>query len=205
MPLPLSELVSLDDESKTENVKVIHLKECELIEKKNRMTAQRVNKARRQVIFEPNDWVWVHLRKKRFPTQRKSKLDSRGDDLFQVLKRINDNAYKIDLSSEYNVLATFDVFDLSPFDIDADSRTNLFEKGGNDICFKGQTRHSSTKGQDGDFSMPMEPMTRARAKRLRKGYRNLTKAIVEKFIKNGPRRLRCQFMLMSSLRSYYLL
>ncbi|KAE8718992.1 DnaJ protein ERDJ2A [Hibiscus syriacus] len=26
------------------------------------------------------DWVWVHMRKERFPTQRKSKLDPRGDD-----------------------------------------------------------------------------------------------------------------------------
>ncbi|KAJ8771082.1 hypothetical protein K2173_023407 [Erythroxylum novogranatense] len=30
------------------------------------------------VTFEPGDWVWVHLRKERFPTQRKSKLDPRG-------------------------------------------------------------------------------------------------------------------------------
>ncbi|XP_022973897.1 uncharacterized protein LOC111472489, partial [Cucurbita maxima] len=43
----------------------------------------------------PGDWVWVHFRKERFPTQRKSKLLPRGDGPFQVLERINDNAYKI--------------------------------------------------------------------------------------------------------------
>jgi hypothetical protein len=27
----------------------------------------QVNKGSRQVIFEPGDWVWVHMRKERFP------------------------------------------------------------------------------------------------------------------------------------------
>ena len=41
---------------------------------------------------------------------------------------INDNAYKLDLPSEYNVSATFNVSDLSPFDVGEDSRTNPFEE-----------------------------------------------------------------------------
>jgi len=49
------------------------------------------------------------MRKERFPEQRKSKLQPRGDGPFQVLKRINDNAYKIELPSEYNVSTTFNV------------------------------------------------------------------------------------------------
>ena len=50
-----------------------------------------------------------------------------------MLERINDNAYKIDLPGEYQVSATFNVADLSPFDnAGADSRTNPFEEGGND-------------------------------------------------------------------------
>jgi len=32
-----------------------------------------------------------------------------------VLEMINDNAYKIDLSSKYNMSSTFNVSDLSPF------------------------------------------------------------------------------------------
>ena len=47
------------------------------------------------------DWVWVHIRKERFLAQRKSKLQPRGDGPFQVLQKINDNAYKLDLPSEY--------------------------------------------------------------------------------------------------------
>ena len=50
------------------------------------------------------------MRKERFPAQRRSKLLPRGDDPFQVLERINDNAYKLDLSGEYNVSTTFFFF-----------------------------------------------------------------------------------------------
>jgi len=55
------------------------------------------------------------MRKERFSKQRKSKLQPRGDGPFHVLEKINDNAYKIDLPSKYNVSNTFNVFDLSSF------------------------------------------------------------------------------------------
>ena len=69
------------------------------------------------------------MRKERFPACRRSKIHPRGDGPFQVLKRINDNAYKWELPGEYNISTTFNVFDLSPFD---DSRMNPFEERGND-------------------------------------------------------------------------
>ena len=56
----------------------------------------------------------------------------KGYGSIQVPERINDNAYKIDLLSEYNVNATFNVTDLSPFDVDDDLRTNPFQDEGND-------------------------------------------------------------------------
>ena len=100
------------------------------------------------MIFQPGDWVWVHFRKERFPLQRKSKLNPRADGPFQILERINDNAYKVDLPGEYNVSATFNVADLSPFDVgDAfDSRTNPFKERGNvmeepPIQVQGPTQH----------------------------------------------------------------
>jgi len=51
-----------------------------------------------------------------------------------VLERINDNAYKIDLPSEYNVSSTFNVSDLSLFYVDGefDLRTNPSQEGEND-------------------------------------------------------------------------
>ena len=78
----------------------------------------------------------IHLSKERFPGGRASKLQPRADGPFKVLERINDNAYKIDLPGHYNVSATFNVADLSPFvpslDDPFDSRTSPFEDGGDD-------------------------------------------------------------------------
>ncbi|XP_031126079.1 uncharacterized protein LOC116028495 [Ipomoea triloba] len=80
----------------------------------------------------PGDWVWIHLRKDRFPHERKSKLNQRGDGTFQVISRIGDNAYKVDLRGEYNVSSTFNVLDLSPYDC-TDSRTNRFQEGEDNV------------------------------------------------------------------------
>src|SRR4051812_526747 len=50
----------------------------------------------------------------RFPNNRDSKLKPRGDGPFKVLKRINNNAYIIDIpTSKYLVSPTFNVNDLS--------------------------------------------------------------------------------------------
>ena len=75
-------------------------------------------------MFQPRDLVWVHLRKERFPTKRKSKLMPRADGPFEVLERVNDNAYKVNLSGDYGVSATFNVADLSPY-LEDDHLSNL--------------------------------------------------------------------------------
>jgi hypothetical protein len=74
--------------------------------------------------------VWFHLRKDRFPQRRKSKLSPQGDDPFQVLGKINDNAYKIELPPEYsNVSTTFNVKDLLPFVGESESRMTPSQEG----------------------------------------------------------------------------
>jgi hypothetical protein len=72
------------------------------------------------------------MRKEIFPVKRRSKLLPKGDGPFQVLERSNDNAYKLDLPGEYNVSATFNVTDLSPFDVGDDLMANPFQEKGND-------------------------------------------------------------------------
>ena len=114
-PLPMFEHVNLDDKKKAEYVKQIHEKTRLNIERRTEHYAKQTNNGRHQVVFEPGDWVWVHMHKERFLVQRRSKLLPKGDGPFQVLKRINDIAYKPDLPNEYNVSATFNVIDLSLF------------------------------------------------------------------------------------------
>ena len=98
------------------------------------------------------------MRKERFPTRRRSKLHPRRDGPFQVLEIINDNAYKLDLPSEYNISATFNVFDLSPFDVGDDSRTNPFEERGND---------ENQQAFNDPLHVPVEPITKARSKKIK--------------------------------------
>lgn len=87
---------------------------------------------RKRVVFKEGDLVWIHLSKDRFPKGRTGKPHPHADRPFKVLERINDNPYKIELPSHYNVSATFNVSDLNPFvpeeDDPFDSRTSLFEE-----------------------------------------------------------------------------
>ncbi|MBS2126099.1 hypothetical protein KFZ49_25625, partial [Salmonella enterica subsp. enterica serovar Typhimurium] len=74
--------------------------------------ANRLNAKKKERIFQEGDLVWIHLRKERFPHERNSKLKPRGDGPFKVLKRINNNAYIIDIpTSKYLVSNTFNVSD----------------------------------------------------------------------------------------------
>lgn len=133
LPLPIStDLVHKDAEARAKYVQDLHAQVKRNIEKKIKHYARSANKSKKRMVFDQGDWVWVHLRKERFPSLRKSKLQPRGDGPFQVLERFNDNAYKLDLPGEYTVSATFNVSDLSPFDVGDEplnSRTNCLEEG----------------------------------------------------------------------------
>ena len=94
--------------------------------------------------------------------QRRSKLLPRGDGPFQVVARINDNAYKLDLPGEYNVSATFNVSYLSPFDVGEDLRTNPFEERGNDE----NHQRNTIKASSDPLHIHKGPITRARAKKM---------------------------------------
>ena len=131
--LPIDERVSLDGNHKAQVMKTLYESVRQQIEKRNRVYATKANKGRKHVVFQPGDWVWVHIRKERFPAYRKSKLQPRGDGPFQILERIIDNAYKVDLPGEYGVSATFNVSDLTLFDVGDDSRSNPFEERGDDV------------------------------------------------------------------------
>uniref|UniRef100_A0A2N9GPS7 Reverse transcriptase domain-containing protein n=1 Tax=Fagus sylvatica TaxID=28930 RepID=A0A2N9GPS7_FAGSY len=165
----INERTSLDGQKKAEMVKKLHESARQHIEKKNEQYANKANKGRRQVIFEPGDWVWVHMRKERFPACRRSKLHPRGDSPFQVLERINDNAYKLDLPGAYNISATFNVSDLSLFDVGDDSRSNPFEERGNDENQQAQLKDP--------LHVPVGPITRARSKKIKEALNGLIQDI----------------------------
>jgi hypothetical protein len=84
------------------------------IEKMNEKYRIAVSKGRKEVKLEPGDLLWLHLRKERFPELRKSKLMSRATGPFKILAKINDNAYKLELSAEFGVSPSFNILDLRP-------------------------------------------------------------------------------------------
>ena len=169
MSLPVDGRSSLDGQKKAELVKSLHERVRLQIAQKNERVASQANKGRRRVIFEPGDWVWVHMRKERFPTHKKTKLHPRGDGPFQILEKINDNAYKVDLPGEHKVSATFNVSDLSPFDVGEDSWSNPFEERGNDGNQSGPILKDPLQVSDG-------PITRSRAKKIKEAIQGLVQS-----------------------------
>uniref|UniRef100_A0A2N9GIU8 Uncharacterized protein n=1 Tax=Fagus sylvatica TaxID=28930 RepID=A0A2N9GIU8_FAGSY len=165
------EKVAFDGKKKAEFVKMIHEKAWLNIERRTKQYVQQANKGRKKVVFEPGDWVWLHLRKDHFLEKRCSKLLPRGDGPFQVVERINDNAYKLDFPCEYGVSASFNVADLSPFDVGDDLRTNPSQEGENDAN-QGAGHVNHTLGNGAEFakeplSLPSGPLTRLRVKRFK--------------------------------------
>jgi len=85
---------------------------------------------------------------------------------FKVLKKINGNAYILDLPAEYGVSFSFNVADLKPYageDEELPSRTTSIQEGDDDEDINPDTgRATPTK----PAQAPPGPLTRARASKL---------------------------------------
>ena len=100
-PSPLDEKPSVGASKRVEEIKRLHEQVRLKIEKSNASYQAQANKHKRRVVFQRGDLVWIHMRKERFPSKRKSKLMRRADGPFEVLDRVNDNDYKINLRKDY--------------------------------------------------------------------------------------------------------
>lgn len=152
LPLPNTSLLKhKGGKSKVKFVKKLHEQVKIQLQKKNESYAKNANKGRKKMVFEPEDWVWVNMRKETFPLQRKSKLQPRGDDPFKVLSKINYNSYRVELLGEYGVNATFNVSHLSSFDVgddEVDSRLNYIQEGWDDEDMENQYLNDVIKARE---------------------------------------------------------
>jgi hypothetical protein len=120
--------------------------------------------------------------------KRRSKLLPRGDGPFQVVERINDNAYKLDLPGEYGVSVGFNVANLSHFDVGDNLRANPSQEGendanqgaghadhtrGNGAGHANHTRGNGVELAQDPLSLPSGPITRLRAKHFKEALNGL--------------------------------
>ena len=135
VPRGMNEKPHEEASKRVEEIQKLHEMVKLKIERTNASYEKQANKHKKKVIFQPGDLVWVHLRKERFPSKRKSKLMPRADGPFEVIEKVNDNAYKVDLPGDYGVSATFNVADLSPYFEDdhlVNLRANSSQQGEDD-------------------------------------------------------------------------
>jgi hypothetical protein len=115
LPLPPSETTCFDASQRSEFILGMHETTKLNIEKMNEKYRIAASKGHKEVKLEPADLVWLHLRKERFLELRKSKLISRAAGPFKIFAKINNNAYKLELSSEFGVSHNFKISDLRPY------------------------------------------------------------------------------------------
>ena len=106
---------SVDAAKSVEEIQKLHKKVKGRIEKSNESYEAQANKHRKRKPFQPGDLVWIHLRKEHFPFKQKNKLMGRAEGPFEVLEKVNDNAYEVDLPGNYGVSSTSNMADFSPY------------------------------------------------------------------------------------------
>ncbi|XP_021770479.1 uncharacterized protein LOC110734626 [Chenopodium quinoa] len=122
----------------------VHKEVRKNIEKANESYKKQANKYLSNVKkFEVGDLVWIFLRKERFSKQRKHKLMPRAEGPYQIMERINDNAYKVDLGGQFGVSSTFNVGDLAPYLEDDELRPTPFEEGEDDANHEGSINQNN--------------------------------------------------------------
>ena len=72
--------------SKADLIKTLHKEMKETIETQNFKVASRINKGRKEIIFQLDNWGWIHFRSERFSSQRKTSYIKEEMTLIKSLK-----------------------------------------------------------------------------------------------------------------------
>ncbi|XP_073263062.1 uncharacterized protein [Populus alba] len=134
VPLPKLPGMSIAAEHMADRVKAIQEEVRQKLEESNAKYKAAADRKRRLKVFTEGDLVMVYLRKGRLPVRTFNKLSDKKYGPYQILQKINDNAYRVDLPADMAISSTFNVADLfeyhppdeSPFN-STNSRASSFQ------------------------------------------------------------------------------
>lgn len=114
-PIPAVGKKILKAENMVEKMGSIYKLVHQRIQESNAKYKAAADQHRRQVVFGEEDLVWAILTKDRFPAGEYNKLSQRKIGPCKVIKRVNNNAYKLELPSHLRTSDVFNVRHLVPY------------------------------------------------------------------------------------------
>uniref|UniRef100_A0A6N2LGG3 Reverse transcriptase n=1 Tax=Salix viminalis TaxID=40686 RepID=A0A6N2LGG3_SALVM len=113
--LPKMTSSSVAAENLAEHARSVQAEVKARLEEKNAKYKAAADVKRREKLFAEGDEVMVFLRKERFPLGTYNKLKPIKYGPYKIIKKINDNAYVVDLPADMHISRTFNVADLHEF------------------------------------------------------------------------------------------
>ncbi|GKC45414.1 putative CCCH-type zinc finger family protein [Tanacetum coccineum] len=123
-PIPNLKNTSVKADEFAQHITNTHEQVKREIEANNAKYKAAADMHRRKVVFQEGDFVWAVLTKDRIPAGVNVKLHDRKVGPCEILRKINDNAYELQLPSHLNTSDVFNVKHLIPFKGDLHSIYN---------------------------------------------------------------------------------